>query len=110
MKSTDEKILRCFFAENLVPAAEALRARGVRFFPLGPEAETETWYVPVPEGEPDFFEIDEAALAEILHERWEAECFPELAALAMSLLELSGQLEVTEENMPDISPFVYVMY
>ena len=110
MRPTDEKILRRFFAEKLVPAAEALRARGVRFFPLGPEAESGTWYVPVPEGEPDFFEVDEAALAEILRERWEVESFPELAALATPLIKLSSQLEVTEKEMPDISPFVYVMY
>ena len=107
MNSTDEKTLRRFHAEKVVPAAEALRARGVRFFALGPEDEAESWYVALPEDEPDFQEIDEAALANALRERWEAQQLPELAA---PLLELSASLEVTEEETPKISPFVYVMY
>jgi len=110
MSSTDEAILRRFHAEKIVPAAEALRARGVRFFALGPEPEAASWYVELPENEPDFQEIDEAALADALRQRWEAQELPELAALAGPLVELSRSLEVAEEDTPDISPFVYVMY
>ena len=109
MSSTDERALRRFFAEKLVPAAEALRAREVRFFALGPEGDAESWYQPAPD-DPDFQEIDEAALAEALRERWQAEGLPELAELADALLELSRGLEIAEQETPDISPFVYVMY
>ncbi len=86
MSSTDEETLRRFHAEKVVPAAEALRARGVRFFALGPEDDAESWYVAPPEDEPDFLEIDEAALADALRQRWEAQELPELAALAAPLL------------------------
>ena len=110
MSSTDEKTLRRFHADHLVPAAEALRARRRQFFPAGPDDGAETWYVTLPAAEADFVEIDEAALAQTLRARWEAEGLPELAALAEPLLELARSLEVAEEETPDISPFVYVMY
>jgi hypothetical protein len=109
MNSTDDRSIRRFFAERLVPAAEALRARGVRFFPLGPEPEAESWY----EGPPrdaDFVTLAETDIETALRARWEAQGLPEIAALAAPLLELAASLEVHEEQTPDISPFVYVMY
>lgn len=108
MNSTDERAIRRFFAERLVPVAEALRERGVRFFPLGPEP-AESWYE-APPSEPDFTRLGEADLVEALRSRWSEQELPELAALAEPLLELARSLEVHEEPTPDISPFVYVMY
>ena len=108
MSSTDDRLLRRFWAARVVAAAEALRRRGVRFFALGPEP-GESWYEGPPTG-PDFRRPDEAALAAELAARWNAEAFPELVALAAPLEELAGQLEIGEEQTPDISPFVYVMY
>jgi hypothetical protein len=109
MNSTDERAVRRFFTERLVPAAEALRARGVRLFPLGGEAERESWYEGPP-AEPDFVTLGEAEVEAALREHWRARGLPELAALAGPLLELAASLEVHEEQTPDISPFVYVMY
>jgi hypothetical protein len=108
MSSTDDRLLRRFWTARVVPAAEALRRRGVRFFPLGPEP-AETWYEGPPAA-PDFRRPEEGALGAELAFRWNAEGFPELAALAAPLEELAGQLEIGEEPTPDISPFVYVMY
>lgn len=109
MNSTDERAVRRLFAERLVPAAEALRARGVRFFPVGPEPEAESWY----EGPPtdaDFMTLRDVDVEAALRARWKAQALPELAQLAAALLELARSLEVHEEQTPDISPFVYVMY
>jgi hypothetical protein len=108
MNSTDERLLRRFWVNRVLPAAEALRRRGVRFFPLGPEP-GDSWYHGPPAAA-DFRRPDERALARELAARWEAEGLPELAALASPLEELAGQLEISEEETPDISPFVYVMY
>ena len=110
MSKSDEKALKRFFAEKLVPAAEALRGRGVGFFATGPDGDAASWYEPPPDAEPDFEAIDESALDRALRERWGAEGLPELVALAALLLELSRTLEIAEVETPEISPFVYVMY
>ena len=81
----------------------------MRFFPLGPDPEAESWYEgPPPEA--DFVRLATDDVEAALRERWEAQGLPELAALAGPLLALAASLEVHEEQTPDISPFVYVMY
>jgi hypothetical protein len=110
MSSTDEAALRRFFESQLVPAAKELRDRGVRFFPLGPEPEAETWYEPPPDAEPEFVEIEPEAFAAELRARWAGEGLPELAALAEPLMALAREVEVGEDESAEISPFVYVMY
>ena len=107
MSSTDERRVRRFFERHLVSAAEALRARGVRFFPLGPDPDSESWYVDAPDG-PDFRTLESDDLEARLREQWTDH--PELAALAGELMELARSLEVGEEDDGEISPFVYVMY
>lgn len=109
MSSTDALRLQRFFRKRLVPAAEKLRARGVSFFPLGPESEAETWYEGPPR-EPKFttLAVDECEAA--LRELWQQKDLPELAALAGELMNLAKHLEVQEEESADVSPFVYVMY
>src|SRR5262245_7117208 len=109
MNSTDERAVRRFFHKRFVTAAEALRARGARFFPLGPEPDRDSWYEGPPQ-EADFITLSESEVERALRERWEAQGLPELAALAGPLLALATSLEVHEEQTPDISPFVYVMY
>jgi hypothetical protein len=110
MSSTDEAKLRRFYRDELCAAADALSARGVRFFPLGPEPERETWYERVPPGLPELisFEPDEAE--RLVREQWEREGLPELARLARRLFALAHGLELSEEQSADVSPFVYVMY
>jgi hypothetical protein len=108
--SSIEDRLRRFFREDVTDAARGVAARGVRFFPLGPEPEADTWYLPAPAGEPDFAEIEAEACARLLAERWNAQGLPELARLAGPLLALAKELEFDEEQAADVSPFVYVMY
>lgn len=109
MSSTDERQIAQLFEKGLVPAAQKLRERGVRFFPLGPEPEKASWYVDPPSG-PDFFELEPEQCGEKLRSLWQAQQLPELVALVDPLIELSSRLDVAEEQTPDISPFVYVMY
>lgn len=110
MSSTDEKRIRRFYRQHLVPAAEQLRARGVSFFPLGPEPGQGTWYASAPTDEPEFTEVEADQCERELRESWEAQGLPELAALAVRLMELAGELEMDEEQSAEVSPFVYVMY
>ncbi len=110
MSSTDESRIRRFFRKRLTPTAAKLRARGLRFFPMGPEPEAETWYVEGEGDESEFVELEVEACEEALRELWERQDLPELAALAAPLLDLAKQLEVAEEDSSEISPFVYVMY
>jgi hypothetical protein len=109
MSSTDDRAVERFFLERLVPAAQRLRDRGVRFFATGPEPGAGSWYQGPP-ADPDFVRLGEAEVEAALRERWQAQGLPELALLAGPLLELARSLEVHEEETPDISPFVYVMY
>jgi hypothetical protein len=108
MNSTDERRIASAFHDHIEPAARQLRERGVRFFPLGPDDEA-SWYAQPPTG-PDFFSLDPEACGRALRERWQAQDLPELVALVDPLIELAGGLEIAEEDTPDISPFVYVMY
>lgn len=110
MSSTDERRLRRFFQEELVRAADELRRRGVSLFPLRPEPEQATWYVPGPAGEPEFVELEAEDCEQKLRDHWQAQGLPELARLAGPILELARSLELDEEQAADVSPFVYVMY
>jgi hypothetical protein len=111
MTSTEDRRLGRFFDKRLVPLAERLRARGVRFFPLGPDGEAESYYVPASRGEPEFIELEgPAACEKALRDLWEGETMPELAALAGPLMALARRLEIREDQWSEISPFVYVMY
>ncbi len=110
MSSIDRGRLRRFYREELVRAARALRARGLRFFPLRPEPEQASWYVPARDGEPEFLELEAETTEARLRAHWEAEGLPELARLAGPLLELARELELSEEQSAEVSPFLYVMY
>lgn len=108
MSSTEER-LRRFFAERLVPAAEKLRRRGVRFLPLGLGHGDETWYRPPPEV-PDFVELGDDGGERALRQLWQAQGLTELVELVPEILELARELELDEEQSADVSPFLYVMY
>jgi len=111
MSSTEDPRLGRFFDRRLVPLAERLRARGTRFFPMGPDAEAESFYLPANRVEPEFIELEGPAACErALRELWEEQKLPELAALAGPLMNLARRLEIREEEWGEISPFVYVMY
>jgi hypothetical protein len=111
MSSTENARLSKFFDKRLAPLAERLRARGQRFFPLGPDERSESYYVVPVAGEAEFVELDDpAACEQALRELWQGQQLPELAALAGPLLELARKLEIREDEFGEISPFVYVMY
>ena len=110
MRSTDEARLRRFYRRRLRPAAEELRARGVGFFPLGPEPEASSWYEEGPSGEPEFVELEPEDLERALREHWGREGLSELVALVGPLAELAKKLETPREDPGDVSPFIYVMY
>ena len=109
MSSTDERRAARVFEECLLPAARKLRERGVRFFPLGPDSDEESWYTAAPT-RPNFAELEPSQCEAALRELWESQGLAELAELAEPLMRLSAELEMAEEEIPDISPFVYVMY
>ena len=109
MSPTDEQRLCRFFARKLVPAAQTLQGRDVRFFPLGPDA-AESWYEDGPAGEPEFVEIEVEDCERMLREMWERDGMPELAALAADLMKLAREIELDEEQSDDVSPFMYVIY
>lgn len=110
MSSTDDARLRRFYVDRLEPAARRLWERGVAFFPLGPDPTETTYYVAPPTG-PDFSTLDdESGCGEALRQMWSSEGYPELAELVPELMAIARELEVVEEEMTDISPFVYVMY
>jgi len=113
MSSTDDASrarLDAFFREKLAPLAEALRARGVRFYARGTEAEPGSAWSAPPAGE-DFERFDSPVdLLTALAEQWRGEGLPELAALAPELAALADELEISEEDSDEVSPFVYVMY
>ncbi len=111
MSSTEDARLGRFFDKRLVPLAEKLRARGTRFFPMGPDAQASTYYVAPRRGKPEFTQLEgPAECEEALYDLWEGQGIPELAALAGSILELARQVEIREDESGEISPFVYVMY
>lgn len=111
MSSTEADRLGRFFDKRMVPLAEKLRARGTRFFPMGPDAQASTYYVAPRRGRPEFTELEGAADCEkALRDLWEEQRIPELTALAGPILELARQVEIREEESGEISPFVYVMY
>ena len=110
MSSTkDERELRRFFEKKLVPAAERLRTRGVELLPTRPD-DAESWYVPGPIGEPEFFEFEPEDVERSLRELWERDGLPELARLAPDIAKLARRLEFTDEQADDVSPFVYAMW
>ncbi|WP_420129540.1 hypothetical protein [Longimicrobium sp.] len=111
MSSTDDPQARleAFFTGQLVPAAQSLRARGVEFFPLGPDAGAPTYWHRRDDAGDYLDSVDPAATAVRLRELWAEH--PELVALVDPLLEMAAALaRPADEQSPDVSPFIYAMY
>jgi hypothetical protein len=105
----NSKLLQQFWTEQLVPAAEALRARGVHFFELRPDAAAKTYYSRPDESEP-FFTIEPRECESLLKEMWKRQELPELVELAGSLVALAKPLAPAADVEGDVSPFIYVMF
>lgn len=109
--STDDEDLRRFYEDRIVPAAEALAARGIRFFPMGPEPDESTWYEDAPTEPPELMPLgDQRECLLRLRDRWERQGLPELVELVDPLVRLAERLQPPEEEPAEISQYVYVMY
>ncbi|MGQ0715205.1 MAG: hypothetical protein ACT4PJ_16010 [Gemmatimonadaceae bacterium] len=102
-----ERELERFFHERLVPAAEALRARGVRFFDLAPDRSQSSYWNRRPEGEGYIFQIGDDVAGE-LRELWRGHS--ELQALADELAAMTRALAERREESADVSSFIYAMF
>jgi hypothetical protein len=105
-----DELLREFFQQRLVPLADRLSARGVRFFPLGPEPDDPDWWVHMPSDEPELVELDATDFATALRGLWEEQGLGELAEHAEAFVALSRELEIDIEQTSDVSPEIYVMH
>ena len=105
-----QQLADAFFKDRLTPAAEALRKRGVRFFPPAPDAEADTYFESRDPNAPLIVEIDLDDAAALLAQMWAAQDLPELADLAAELVELAKSLKQEEQDSGDISPFIYEMF
>lgn len=107
MRWTDRLRLTLFFRRRLAPAALRLRARGVRFFPDGPD-DADSWYVPPADG-PPLFTREPGEVIPALERLWAAQGLPELAALAEPLAALARRLAPREPGADDPPPFLYTL-
>ncbi len=104
---TQERDLRRFFQQRIVPAAESLRAREVSFFALGPDRSASSYWNTRARGEGYVFAIGDDLAGE-LHELWRG-C-AELQALADDLASMTRALAERREESADVSSFIYAMF
>ncbi|HEY7407125.1 MAG TPA: hypothetical protein VH638_02580 [Gemmatimonadaceae bacterium] len=104
---TQERELRRFFHDRIVPAAEALRTRGVSFFALEPDRARSSYWTERPRGEGYVFAIGDDLAGE-LHEMWRDH--PELRALADDLAAMTRALAERREESAEVSSFIYAMF
>ena len=102
-----ERALRQFFQERIVPAAETLRERGISFFALEPNRVATSYWKARPRGEAYIFAIGEDVAGE-LHTMWREH--PELQALADDLAAMTLTLAERREESADVSSFIYAMF
>lgn len=111
---TDISLVRQFFQDYLVPAAAALRDRGVVLLPVpvrsAAEHDASSWYVDVSQREPEFISLVDENLESRLGRLWNLQSLPEIEGLAHPLVELVEHLGNTKTGPSDLSPFMYVMY
>jgi hypothetical protein len=104
---TRERELERFFHERIVPAALALRERGVEFFALAPDRAQHSYWGSRQPGEGYVFQMGDDLAGE-LHAIWRDH--PELQALASELAELTRGLADRREESADVSSFIYAMF
>jgi hypothetical protein len=99
--------LRQFFQDRIVPAANALRERGVFFFALAPDRTQHTYWSKRSRGEGYIFQVGDDLEGQ-LREMWRA-C-PELQALADDLATMARAMGERREQPADVSSFIYAMF
>jgi hypothetical protein len=102
-----EDDLRRFFRARIVPAAEALRARGTEFFALEPDRARSSYWNTRPREEGYIFEIGDDLAGEF-HAMWRDH--PDLQTLAAELAAISRTLDHRVDESGDVSPFIYAMF
>jgi hypothetical protein len=113
MSSTDpdtDKALRAFHSRRLIPVAERLRDRQVRFFEMGPRPGAETYFRTRGEPSDYVFEYRSNTLAAEVTARWQRQQLPELVELAPGLVKLLDSLAQEEDEWSEVSPFIYAMF
>jgi hypothetical protein len=105
-----EQLLRGFYHDSLMPLADSARAKGIEFFPLGPDASAESYYLVREDAGNYVHEIDATDLTKELRELWAKGDFPELAQLAEPIVQLAETIKESEETPEDVSPFIYAMF
>ncbi len=111
-----EERIRRFFAEQLSPAAAAIRRRRGELFATRPDPQAETYYRrrSTTRMSAASYEVDGLGSVEgletALRSFWESRGLPELASLSPGLTELARLLRPTEEQTDEVSPFIYVMF
>ena len=104
---TRERDLRRFFRERIVPAAEAMRERGVSFFALAPDRTQTSYWSERPRFEGYIFQIGDDLEGE-LRELWRE--YPELQALSDDLAAMTRTMAERRQESADVSSFIYAMF
>jgi hypothetical protein len=102
-----ERELRRFFHERIVPAASALRERGIEFFALAPDRARPSYWTARPREEEYVFQISDNLAAE-LRELWRAH--PELEAFSDQFAAMARELAERREESAQVSSFIYAMF
>jgi hypothetical protein len=102
-----DRDLHEFFQKRLVPAADALRGRGVEFFEAAPERGRHSYWNSRPPGESYIFAIGDDLAGE-LHSLWRGT--PELQALADDLASMARMMAEHRTESADVSSFIYAMF
>ena len=105
-----QKLLEKFWADRLVPAAQAARQRGIKFFELGPDAATPTYYTKHQSAGDPFSQLEPDQWETKLREMWQKDGLPELANLSKPLMQLAEKLKMKDDTTSDVSPYIYVMF
>lgn len=116
---TDEKQqreIKRFFDEQLLPLAAQLKSRGVSLLDPGPQPDAASYYIARQQRSmsPADFEnggltSPEKAGAE-MRQVWSSAAGHPLAPLADPVARLAGELRQNQEQASDVSSFIYAMY
>jgi hypothetical protein len=103
-----EALLRSFFRERIVPAAERLRESGGVSLASTRDASAASYYHRRDDGGTYVEVLDPDRMVERLREIMADE--PEMLSLAEPLIALAVRLKQFESREEDVSPFVYAMF
>jgi hypothetical protein len=110
MEEQNNRDLIEFYRERLLPLAELVRERGVEIFPVGPETGKESYFVDRKAEDDYIHSIDATDLANELRAMWEDDAIPHLPELAEPLVQLANRLHQKNQDVDEVSPFIYAMF